>query len=246
MATWLGEATQHLRELLPRLYQEGAELLSISTLSCLARRLGYRWKRCRRSLRSQRDPEAFAACQQQLRTVHQAEARGQVTVLYVDECRFSRNAPVPYAWQRQGQPPVELPAARGKGGQSVLGFWQAGGTGQPLQSYRRQGAFTAELFVAAVDEIRQDLRQPTVLVLDNASIHKAHLVQARQAEWAARGLTFCYLSAYSPELNKIERLWHRCKHYWIRPGDYLDEQTLLERVDDVLKRVGSDYTITLA
>ena len=36
--TWLGHATQQVRELLPRLQQEGAELFSVSTL----RRLGYR------------------------------------------------------------------------------------------------------------------------------------------------------------------------------------------------------------
>ena len=47
----------------------------------------------------------------------------------------------------------------------------------------------ADLFVAAVDDVSQGLRQPTVLVLDNVSIHTAHLVKARQAEWAARGLT---------------------------------------------------------
>ena len=92
-------------------------------------------------------------------------------MVYVDACRFSRQAPVPYAWQRRGQPPVELPAARGGGRHSVLGFRQAGGPGQPLHAYRRAGALTADLFVLAVDEFCQTLDRPTVLVLDNASIH---------------------------------------------------------------------------
>jgi hypothetical protein len=86
-------------------------------------RLGYAWKRCRRSLRAQREPDAFAACQQQLRALHRAEAAGGAAVVYLDECRFSRQAPVPYAWQRRGQPsvelPAELPAVRGGGGYSV-------------------------------------------------------------------------------------------------------------------------------
>ena len=87
------------------------------------RRLSYTWKRCRRSLRAQCDPDAFVACQQHLRALHRAEAAGGATVAYLDECRFSRQAPVPYAWQRRGQPPVELPAVCGRGGDSVLGFW---------------------------------------------------------------------------------------------------------------------------
>ena len=246
VAAWFGAATQQLRELLPRLAQECSLRLAISTLRRLARRLGYRWKRCRRSLRAQRDPLAFAACQQQLHTLHQAEARGEVAVFYADECRFSRQAPVPYAWQLRGQPPVELPAVRGRGGCSVLGFWQAGVGGQPVVAYQRAGSFTADLFALAVDEFSQGLSGPTVLVLDNASIHRAHLVRAYWPTWAERGLTLLFLPAYSPELNRIELLWHRCKHYWVKPEHYRDEDTLFERVEDVLNQVGTRYTVTFA
>ncbi len=231
---------------MPRLRQECGIQVHISSLRRLVRQLGYRWKRCRRSLRSQRDSVAFAACQAHLRTLHQAEARGEVAVVYVDECRFSRQAPVPYAWQRRGCPPVELPAVREAGGYSVLGFWQAKGAGQPLEAYVKVGSLTAEMFVLAVNEFAGQLTHPTVLVLDNASIHKAHLVRECQAAWAARGLTLLFLPPYSPELNKIELLWHRCKHYWIRPQDYASDQTLVDRVEYVLQNVGSIYTLTFA
>ena len=60
-------------------------------------------------------------------------------------------------------------------------FWQARGPGQPLHAYRWAGAFTADLFVLAVNEFCQTLAQPTVLVLDNASIHQAHVVRAYHA-----------------------------------------------------------------
>lgn len=231
---------------MPRLRQECGIQVHISSLRRLVRRLGYSWKRCRRSLRSPRDSVAFAACQAHLLTLHQAEARGEVAVVYVDECRFSRQAPVPYAWQRRGQPPVELPAVREAGGYPVLGFWPANGAGQPLDACVKAGALTADMFVLAVNEVVEQLAHPTVLVLDNASIHKAHLVRDCQAAWAARGLTLLFLPPYSPELNKIELLWHRCKHYWIRPEDYASDQTLLERVEYVLQNVGSIYTVTFA
>ncbi|AMJ67863.1 hypothetical protein AXW84_22405 [Hymenobacter sp. PAMC 26628] len=204
----------------------------------MARGLGYAWKRGRRSLKSKRDGTAFEAMQKQLKQWHLAESRGEVAVVYVAECRFARLAPVPYAWQRRGAPAGALPAEREAGGYSVLGFWQPGRAGQPLTAYSLPGAWNAEAFVA--DEVRG----PTKLVLDNASIHRAACVRERQAEWAAKGLTFCFLPPYSPGLNKIEVLGQRCKHYWLTPADYVCDRTLKERLDQVLQNVGSQYTVT--
>ena len=82
-----------------------------------------------------------------------------------------------------------------------------------------------------------------MLVLDNASIHRARLVQERRAAWVQKELNVCFLPAYSPELNKIELLWHRCKHYWLTPADYACDRTLKERIAYVLARIGSEHTI---
>ena len=249
---WVGEACQQVRQLVPRLWRELGILVSVSTLRRGLRQAGYRWKRMRRSLKRQRDPQAFAACQQQLAALHQAEARGELAVYYADEVRFSRQAPVPYAWQLRGQPPVGLPAERGAGGgYSVLGFWRPADpqqTGrQTFHSVLSPTSFTAELFVLAVDEWRATLTQPTVLVLDNASVHQAGCVQARRQQWAAQGLTLLFLPPYSPELNRIEILWRFCKHYWLPPAAYETPISLLVFVTDLLRNIGTpDYQITFA
>jgi transposase len=128
----------------------------------------------------------------------------------------------------------------------VLGLWQAKAPGQPLLSYVLNSALTAELFAAVLDEFSLHLDRPTVLVLDNASVHRAACVQARQAERAARGLRLQFLPAYCPELNKIELLWHRCKHYWLTPADYESEHSLLEGLIQLLPLVGKEYTVTFA
>jgi len=165
-------------------------------------------------------------------------------VVYVDECRFSRQAPVPYAGQRRGQAPADLPAERGGGGYTVLGLWQAQAPGQPLTSYRLAGALTADVFVAALDADAQTLGGSTLIVLDNASVHRAACGQARRAAWAQHGLRLQFLPAYCPELNKIELLWHRCKHYWLSPDDYRSDQSLRDKLDYLLPRIGTEYTIT--
>ncbi len=249
---WVGSCCQQLRQLVPRCLQELYVRLSLSTLRRLLQRAGYSWKRTRRSLKTRRDPVAFAAAQQQLVALGQAEARGELALCYADEVRFSRQAPVPYAWQVRGQPPVSLPAERGAGGgYSVLGIWRPGdpqGTGrQPFIGWLSPAAFTADLFVAALTEWASSLTQPTVLVLDNASIHQAGLVQAQVAKWAAQGLTLFFLPPYSPELNRIEILWRFCKHYWLTPDAYHSGETLLLAVTQLIHNIGTpDYWITFA
>lgn len=195
-------------------------------------------------MRAERDAVLFAFFEQELEQLRAAEDRGELDLVFADECRFSLFAPVSYAWQRRGQPPVELPAQRG--GWSVLGLWQPRAPTQPLWSWYLPGALTGELFVAALDEWSQQLTRPTVLVLDNASIHHAAPVRQALARWRARGLQLQFLPAYSPELNAIEILWHHCKHRWLTPPDYQSKESLLEAVQRVLRGVGSDYRINFA
>ena len=193
----MGAACQRVRRLVPRLWHECGLRVSPRTLKRALRRAGYGWKRTRRSLKRPRDPAAFAACRQQLAVLHRAEQAGQLAIYYVDEVRFSRQAPVPCAWQVRGQPCACRPAERGAGGHSVLRFWrpadsQATGR-QAFAAIVSATAFTAELLGLAVDEFVAHLSESTVLVLDNASIHKAHLVKTQMAAWAAAGLTPIHL-----------------------------------------------------
>ena len=139
---------------------------------------------------------------------------------------------------------MERPAVRGSGGHSVRGFWQAAAAGQPLVAYPRAGARTADLFARAVDEFSRPGTGPTGLVLDNASLQKACLVNARHAPWASRGVQRLFVPPDSPELHKIELLWHRCKQYWVRPEDYRSDDALRERIEYILTRVGTEYTVT--
>ena len=184
--------------------------LSASSLRCLTRRVGYGWKRLRRSLKARRDAVLFGFFQHELAHLRRSERVGDVAVVYVDECRVSRQAPMPYACQ-----------VRGAGGCSVLGFWQPGAT-DPAHAFvglQSETAWTAELFVKAVDEQVGALERPTVLVLDNATTHRAACVQQRLRAWRTAGLQLQFLPAYSPELNRIEAFWRFLKHYWLTPLD---------------------------
>jgi transposase len=83
----------------------------------------------------------------------------------------------------------------------------------------------------------------TVVVLDNARIHHARDVRAKQPQWAEKGLEFFFLPPYSPELNPIEIVWKKAKHFWL-PFTELSNSELEDRLSDILGGFGSTYTVT--
>ena len=54
---------------------------------------------------------------------------------------------------------------------------------------------------------------PTVVVLDNAGLHRSKEVRAAMADLRGRRIFLYYLPPYSPELNDIERLFRTIKHH---------------------------------
>ncbi|AST08045.1 IS630 family transposase [Anoxybacillus flavithermus] len=89
----------------------------------------------------------------------------------------------------------------------------------------------------------------TVLVLDNARIHHANMVQAFLDGEEGNAFHFIFLPPYSPHLNPIERLWkwmkdevianvlHQGQNDIARSIARL-EQYVLQHPDQVLRRIG--------
>ena len=63
--------------------------------------------------------------------------------------------------------------------------------------------------------IRQQVGKPLTVILDNASIHTAKSIAPLTAWLVKHGVTLYFLPTYSPELNRIERMWHKIKYTWI-------------------------------
>ena len=53
--------------------------------------------------------------------------------------------------------------------------------------------------------------KPLVGTLDNASVHKAKEIEPLLKVLQGKGLKLYFLPPYSPELNRIEKLWHKMK-----------------------------------
>jgi len=69
--------------------------------------------------------------------------------------------------------------------------------------------------IACFDAFCHTITKQTVVVVDNASIHRSEACEDRMPSWKQHGLIIKYLRPYSPELHLIEILWRRIKYTWL-------------------------------
>jgi len=82
--------------------------------------------------------------------------------------------------------------------------------------------------------------RPLVLVVDNYSVHKCERVQHERAAFAAAGITLFFLPSYSPELSRIEPIWHDVKHHEMTKRSHEILGELLRAVEAGLTQKASD------
>jgi transposase len=238
---YIKEEPRSLKGVAERLAHKTAKRLSISTLKRLAKKARLRWKRVRKSLKSLRDPQAFARGQRALATLQKHEDQGKLALYYFDEAGFALDPTIPYAWQ-EPKSVIELPARR-SGRINVLGFMNRQ---NDLHTYMFEQAIHTGVVIACFDAFCRTITKKTVVVVDNASIHRSEEFEDRVPYWKQHGLIIKYLPPYSPELNLIEILWRRIKYAWLPFSAYSCLNAMIQALDDILSHVGSKYQITFA
>jgi transposase InsO family protein len=177
-----------------------------------------------------------------LSRLHRLEDAGRCQVFYGDESGFCLSPPLPYLWQPKGKT-LGLPAKAHSRRLSVFGLLSRQGC---LHHFRTQETVTAEFVIESVETLLPALPCPTMLVLDNATVHRSKSVQAKRKEWKQKGLRLLFLPPYCPHLNLIEILWRQVKYHWLGSEAYADFKTLCQSVTDVLAEVGTKYQISFA
>jgi transposase len=238
---YIKDEPRSLKQVVERLTKKTTKRLSLSSLKRLAKRARLRWKRVRKSLKSLRDPAAFARCQRELEALQQQEDKGKLALYYFDEAGFALDPSIPYAWQESGTI-IELPAMK-YGRMNVLGFMNRK---NDLHTYMFEESIHTGVVIACFDAFCKTITQKTVVMIDNASIHRSEEFEDRIPCWKKQGLTIKYLPTYSPELNLIEILWRRIKYDWLPFSAYQCLNAMIEALEDILSHVGSKYQITFA
>ena len=160
---------------------------------------------------------------------------------YFDESGFALDPSIPYAWQ-EPKSVIELPARR-SGRINVLGCMNRH---NDLHTSMFEQSIHTGVVMACFDAFCRTITQKTVVVVDNASIHRSEAFEDRVPYWKQHGLIIKYLPPYSPELNLIEILWRRIKYDWLPFSAYACLNAMIEALDDILSHVGSKYQITFA
>lgn len=156
---------------------------------------------------------------------------------YYDETGINLSPVVPYGWQKKGEahPLASLPSSN----HTVVGFMNKD---CQFYGFRFVGAANAQTTIKCMDDFAEQITKKTIVILDNASIHKAQIVKQRQELWRNKGLYLQFIPAYCPELNIIERLWLELKYRWLVKPAYFDSlEQLANNIDDILDKIGSKY-----
>jgi transposase len=96
------------------------------------------------------------------------------------------------------------------------------------------GPINGTLFTAYVEQILAPTLAPgDVVILDNLGSHKG---KAARAAVRARGAHLIFLPPYSPDLNPIEQLFAKVKH-WMRYAQERDHEATWRRVGKLIDLV---------
>lgn len=215
------------------------------TVTRALKQMGASFRRARRVCAKKPDARREAILRRGLERVRALARRGVCDLMHGDESGFCLVPPLPYLWQEKGRT-LEMASQSHSQRLNVLGFWkEAAQEEQALVHQEVVGSVTGQKFVQTIEEqLLPFLRRPTVLLVDNAALHRCRLVQEKLKAWKAAGLHLWFLPPYCPHLNRIEVLWRHCKYHWLEPTAYNSFSSLRQAVSNVLTNVGTKYRIT--
>lgn len=236
--SWTKETPKKLSIVQDKIQKQWGISASKQTLKRVIKSLKMTWHRLRRGLGGHPEPGEYVLKKQELERLRQQEQLGQIDLRYGDESGFCLLPYVPYAWQDKG---TTITVRSQKSYRlNVLGFLNRH---NQLTSYVFECNIDGEIVVACLDDFCNSLTQETVLVLDRASIHDTKKLRQREEQWRQKGLTIFWLPTYSPQLNIIELLWQKMKYEWLDAQAYESWDTLVSSVENILRQVGTKYTI---
>jgi hypothetical protein len=106
-----------------------------------------------------------------------------------------------------------------------------------------EGKVDTPVIVECFDQFSTQINKRTYVLLDNSPLHRSQEFIRHIPQWVKRGLIIKYLPPYSPELNLIEILWRFMKYHWLPFSAYMSFPCLVQAVEDILIRFGTDYII---
>ncbi len=235
---WIKLYPKNLNQVIALIQQELGLSASKSTIKRVLKACQLTWRRIRRKVKGQPDPEVYQEKKEALAVLIEEDKQGIIDLRYFDESGFCLVPYIPYAWQEHGET-IAIESGQSKR-LNVLGFMNKR---NELEAYTFDCSIDSEVVIHCFDHFCKTIQGPTVVVVDNASIHTSGAFQEEIPKWEKQGLLIFYLPEYSPELNLIEILWRFMKYEWIEFWAYANFASLIQYVEGVIKNFGAKYKI---
>jgi transposase len=142
----------------------------------------------------------------------QIEALDPNDLVFLDEMGVSLALCLLYGWGEKGEDLIEQVASKRGKNLSVIGAFDSLGM---ICTQSQLGAINRDRFERFLIELLQQLTTGSVIIMDNASIHKGGRIEDLITQ---AGCTLLYLPPYSPDFNPIELAWAFVKKLIRREG----------------------------
>jgi len=209
-----------------------------SMLRRYLKKLGYTWKRFRKSLKKKQSPKEYKEKLVQLKQLIELYNTGFIDLFFADESGFNMEGYLPYGWQPKNEY-IKITPSKTRSTQ-VFGLLSLDNR---LEAYSCKGSVTSDVVIAFIDDFNSTRKQPTAIVIDNAPIHHSKKFEAKIVEWEKQDLYIFFLPTYSPHLNPIEILWRFIKYQWLPFERLTSQEELDEALVEIINNFGSDNTI---
>jgi transposase len=239
---WAKDFPRNLHQIRILIQEKFGIDVSKDTIKNVLKYLQFGWHRIRRRPKGESDPEEYQQKKHALELLRKQEESGEIDLRYFDASGFCLVPYIPYAWQEKGYPITVATDAHSKR-LNVLGLLNRQ---NDLATYTFEGRIDSKVVIACIDDFCQDIHKKTVIVMDQASIHTSKEFAAKIPEWHTKNIEIFYLPAYAPELNMIEILWRFMKYEWIELWAYTSWAHMVEYVENILKKFGTEYRINFS
>lgn len=220
------------------IFEKNRKIISISTLKRIVKKINFRRKRMRKSVKKRRDEEESEKAGKEIEELDKQQHAGETDLYYSDESGFSTGSCVPYAYQPVGET-IKI-GASDRRRLNVLCFISKDNRSE---SFCFNCTVDTRAVIRCSDGFVKNCQKKTVVIIDNSSVHHSEEFEEKIPKWEKKLLFIRYLPAYSPELNLSEILWRFIKYYWLPISAFLSFKHLVNAVEYILKNIGSEYRI---
>jgi transposase len=236
---WAKEEPRQLNPVLEKVEKEWGIQTSKKTVKRILTTLRMSWHRMRKAVGGQPNPEEYQQKKAQLEEFKQLEDEGKIDLYYLDEVGFNLIPCVPYGWQNVGEY-LAIQSRHSRHRLNVLGIMNRQ---NHWESYVSIQTINSDVVIACIDAFFPTVNKPTVIVVDQSSIHTSDAILNKLEEWSERQITIFELPTYSQRLNLIEILWRFIKYEWLEIDAYASWETFVASVEKILREFGEKYTI---